>query len=108
MLNGKESSPELVRALNTYLVLLADHGMNASTFTARVIASTDSDMASCLVGAIGALKGPAHGGAPSAVMGRVAQNGAPPHAEARLGVARDRRGGGRVGGEGRSRRAAED
>lgn len=68
MMNGKESSPELVRALNTYLVLLADHGMNASTFTARVIASTDSDLTSSLVGAIGALKGPAHGGAPSAVL----------------------------------------
>jgi citrate synthase len=68
MMNGKESSPEMVRALNTYLVLLADHGMNASTFTARVIASTESDLTSCLVGAIGALKGPAHGGAPSAVL----------------------------------------
>ncbi len=66
VLNGKESEPELVRALNTYLVLLADHGMNASTFTARVIASTDSDLASCLVGAIGALKGPAHGTAGNA------------------------------------------
>ena len=68
MMNGKESSPELVQALNTYLVLLADHGMNASTFTARVIASTESDLTSALVGAIGALKGPAHGGAPSAVL----------------------------------------
>jgi citrate synthase len=68
MMNGKESSPEIVRALNTYLVLLADHGMNASTFTARVIASTESDLTSALVGAIGALKGPAHGGAPSAVI----------------------------------------
>jgi len=76
MLNGKEAAPEIVQALNTYLVLLADHGMNASTFTARVIASTDSDLASCLVGAIGALKGPAHGGAPSAVMGQLEQIGA--------------------------------
>src|SRR5882762_10726483 len=58
MINGKESSPEIVRALNTYLVLLADHGMNASTFAARVIASTESDLTSALVGAIGALKGP--------------------------------------------------
>jgi citrate synthase len=81
MLNGKESSPELVRALNTYLVLLADHGMNASTFTARVIASTDSDLASCLVGAIGALKGPAHGGAPSAVMDQLQQIGTADNAE---------------------------
>ncbi|MGA7912226.1 MAG: citrate/2-methylcitrate synthase [Candidatus Dormiibacterota bacterium] len=81
MLNGKESSPEIVRALNTYLVLLADHGMNASTFTARVIASTDSDLASCLVGAIGALKGPAHGGAPSAVMDQLEKIGTAGNAE---------------------------
>ena len=81
MLNGKEASPKLVQALNTYLVLLADHGMNASTFTARVIASTDSDLASCLVGAIGALKGPAHGGAPSAVMDQLEQIGTADNAE---------------------------
>jgi citrate synthase len=81
MLNGKESSPELVHALNTYLVLLADHGMNASTFTARVIASTESDLASCLVGAIGALKGPAHGGAPSQVMDQLEQIGTADKAE---------------------------
>jgi citrate synthase len=81
MLDGKEASPERVRALNTYLVLLADHGMNASTFVARVIASTDSDLASCLVGAIGALKGPAHGGAPSAVMDQLEQIGTAENAE---------------------------
>ena len=81
MLNGKEAPPEIVQALNTYLVLLADHGMNASTFTARVIASTDSDLASCLVGAIGALKGPAHGGAPSAVMDQLEQIGTADNAE---------------------------
>jgi citrate synthase len=68
MLTGEEPEADKVKALNSYLVLLADHGMNASTFTARVIASTDSDLASCLVGAIAALKGPAHGGAPSVVM----------------------------------------
>src|SRR3979411_42533 len=54
--------------------------MNASTFTARVIASTDSDLASCLVGAIGALKGPAHGGAPSLVLDQLGQTGSPAHA----------------------------
>ena len=91
MLNGKESSPELVHALNTYLVLLADHGMNASTFTARVIASTDSDLASCLVGAIGALKGPAHGGAPSAVMDQLEQMGSPENAEHWMREARRRK-----------------
>jgi citrate synthase len=89
MLNGEEGTPELVHALNTYLVLLADHGMNASTFTARVIASTDSDLASCLVGAIGALKGPAHGGAPSAVLDQLeligtAENAEPWMREARM------------------------
>jgi citrate synthase len=88
MLNGKEASPELVRALNTYLVLLADHGMNASTFVARVIASTDSDLASCLVGAIGALKGPAHGGAPSAVMDQLEQIGTAENAERWMRAAR--------------------
>ncbi len=91
MLNGTEAAPELVRALNTYLVLLADHGMNASTFTARVIASTDSDLASCLVGAIGALKGPAHGGAPSAVMDQLEQIGSVDQAEAWLRAARKRK-----------------
>ncbi len=91
MLNGKESPPELIRALNTYLVLLADHGMNASTFTARVIASTDSDLASCLVGAIGALKGPAHGGAPSAVLDQLEEIGSPENAEQWMREARKRK-----------------
>ena len=91
MLDGKESSPELVHALNTYLVLLADHGMNASTFVARVIASTDSVLASCLVGAIGALKGPAHGGAPSAVMDQLEQIGTAENADHWLRDARKRK-----------------
>ena len=63
MMEGKEPTADRVHWLDTYLVLLADHGLNASTFTARVIASTGSDLTSCVVGAIGALKGPAHGGA---------------------------------------------
>ena len=91
MMNGKESSPEIVRALNTYLVLLADHGMNASTFTARVIASTDSDLTSSLVGAVGALKGPAHGGAPSAVIDQLDQIGTADNAERWLRDARSRK-----------------
>jgi citrate synthase len=68
LLTGKQPEERHVKSLDTYLVLLADHGMNASTFTARVIASTESDLASCVVGAIGALKGPLHGGAPALVM----------------------------------------
>jgi citrate synthase len=63
MMEGEEPATERVHWLDQYLVLLADHGLNASTFTARVIASTGSDLTSCVVGAIGALKGPAHGGA---------------------------------------------
>jgi citrate synthase len=63
MMEGEEAAAERVRWLDSYLVLLADHGLNASTFAARVIASTGSDLTSCVVGAIGALKGPAHGGA---------------------------------------------
>ena len=90
MMNGKEASPEIVRALNTYLVLLADHGMNASTFTARVIASTESDLISCLVGAIGALKGPAHGGAPSAVIEQLEEIGTADNAGSWMRDARKR------------------
>jgi citrate synthase len=64
MLTGEEPDPERVRALETYLNTVVDHGLNASTFTARVITSTGSDLVSAVVGALGALKGPLHGGAP--------------------------------------------
>jgi len=67
LLSGQVPKEEHVRGLNSYLVLLADHGMNASTFTARIVASTESDIASSVVAALGALKGPLHGGAPSKV-----------------------------------------
>ncbi len=63
MLTGSEPSPQAVRAMDVSLVLYAEHDFNASTFTARVIASTLSDLHSAIVGAIGALKGPLHGGA---------------------------------------------
>jgi len=75
MLTGTAPEDRHTQGLDTYLVLLADHGMNASTFTARVIASTESDLASCVVGAIGALKGPLHGGAPSLVLDMLDQIG---------------------------------
>lgn len=68
LLTGKIPEQQHVKALDAYLVLLADHGMNASTFTARVVASTESDIVSATVAAIGALKGPLHGGAPSKVL----------------------------------------
>src|SRR5512143_2520168 len=68
MVNGKEPDAVAARALDTYWVTVSDHGMNASTFTARGIASTRSDMVSAVTGAIGALKGPLHGGAPGPVL----------------------------------------
>jgi citrate synthase len=71
MLRGAPVPAEVVRALETYLNTVVDHGMNASTFAARVIASTRSDMVSALTGAIGALKGPLHGGAPGPALDMV-------------------------------------
>jgi citrate synthase len=65
MLTGEEPEPIQVEAIKRYLVSTIDHGFNASTFTARVIASTGADMGACICGAIGALSGPLHGGAPS-------------------------------------------
>ncbi|MFC4768628.1 citrate/2-methylcitrate synthase [Effusibacillus consociatus] len=67
MLKGKEASEAQVRALDAYLILTQEHGLNASTFTGRVVASTRSDLVSSITAAIGALKGPLHGGAPSEV-----------------------------------------
>ncbi len=71
MMTGEEPSPEKVRGLETYLNTVVDHGFNASTFTARVIISTGSDIVSALTGAVGALKGPAHGGAPGPALDMV-------------------------------------
>jgi citrate synthase len=68
MLNGEKPSPTAERALDVALILHADHELNASTFAARVIAATLSDIHSAITGAIGALKGPLHGGANEAVM----------------------------------------
>jgi citrate synthase len=65
MLSGEVPPPEHARAVEQYLISTIDHGFNASTFTARVIASTQADLGAAIVGAIGALSGPLHGGAPS-------------------------------------------
>lgn len=65
------------KALEAYLVTVMDHGMNASTFAARVIASTGTDLISAIVGAVGALKGPLHGGAPGPVLEMLDQIGSP-------------------------------
>jgi 2-methylcitrate synthase len=63
LLHGEPAGPEWTRAMQVSLILYAEHEFNASTFTARVIAGTGSDLYSCIAGAIGALKGPKHGGA---------------------------------------------
>ncbi len=68
MLSGEAPSEAATNAVNTYLVLLAEHGMNASTFCSRVVTATGSDMYSAVVGAIGTLKGPSHGGANAEAM----------------------------------------
>ena len=81
MLTGKEPEAAKVDALNKYLILLADHGMNSSTFTARIVASTWSDMYSAITAAIGALKGPLHGGAPAPALQMLKDIGSPDRAE---------------------------
>ena len=65
-ISGEQPDPAKARALDAYFTVCAEHGLNASTFTARVITSTQSDLASAVCGAVGALKGRLHGGAPSA------------------------------------------
>lgn len=81
LMSGNIPEEQHVKALDAYLVLLADHGMNASTFTARVVASTESDIASSIVAALGALKGPLHGGAPSKVLDMLSDIGTVENAE---------------------------
>ena len=84
MLDGEAPSPERERALNTYLNTVIEHGLNASTFAARVIIATHSDMISAIVGAIGALKGPLHGGAPGPALDMVFEIGKPEFAESNI------------------------
>ncbi|HWX42283.1 MAG TPA: citrate synthase/methylcitrate synthase [Blastocatellia bacterium] len=79
---GEIPSPEQARGLETYLNTVCDHGFNASTFTARVIVSTQSDIISAVTGAVGALKGPLHGGAPGPALDMVLEIGSPDRADA--------------------------
>ena len=81
MLRGERPGAGSVRALETYLNTVSDHGMNASTFAARVIVATRSDLVSAVVGAIGALKGPLHGGAPGPALDVVFEIGSADRAE---------------------------
>jgi citrate synthase len=87
---GSAPSLEHERALTAYLIAVIDHGLNASTFTARVIASTGADVASALAGALGSLSGPLHGGAPSRVLGMIEEIERTGDAEAYVKGALDR------------------
>jgi citrate synthase len=89
-LRGQRPSDAEARALEAYFIVGAEHGFNASTFAARVITSTHSDIASAVAGAIGALKGPLHGGAPSEVVNQLHEMGSPEQAEAWIRAALDR------------------
>ena len=80
-ITGEQPDPAKARALDAYFTVCAEHGLNASTFTARVITSTQSDLASAVCGAVGALKGRLHGGAPSEVRDQLTQIGDVKHAE---------------------------
>ena len=89
-LKGDKPDAATARALDAYFIVGAEHGFNASTFTARVITSTMSDIASAVAGAIGTMKGPLHGGAPSEVVDQLAKMGSVEHAEEWLRGALDR------------------
>jgi citrate synthase len=92
MVRGEPALAHEVAALDAYLVTVVDHGLNASTFAARVVTSTGSDMVSAVTAAIGALKGPLHGGAPGPVLDMLDAIGTPDRArawlEAELGAGR--------------------
>ena len=90
MMDGKEPDRAKAHWVDAYLVLLADHGLNASTFAARVVASTGSDLASAVIGAIAALKGPAHGGATFAARAMLDKIGTAANAEKWLNDAHSR------------------
>jgi citrate synthase len=82
LLTGREPDPARARAVEQYLIATLDHGFHASTFTGRVIASTGADLFACLGGALGALSGPLHGGAPGRVMDMLDAIGTPQRADA--------------------------
>ena len=84
MTRGAAASAEEAAALDTYLVTVSDHGLNASTFAARVVASTRAGLTSAVLGGISALKGPLHGGAPGPVIEMLDDIGTPDNAEAWL------------------------
>ena len=90
MLRGAPASRAEADALDTYLVTVSDHGLNASTFTARVVASTRAGLTSAVLGGISALKGPLHGGAPGPIIDMLNEIGEPSNARAWIEAALDR------------------
>lgn len=82
MMRGAEASPDHVRAVEQYLITTIDHGFNASTFTARMVASTGADFGACVTAAIGSLSGPFHGGAPSRALALLDAIGTPDRIDA--------------------------
>jgi len=82
MMNGAEAPADHARAVEQYLMSTIDHGFNASTFTARVVASTGADLGACVTAAIGALSGPLHGGAPSRALALLEEIGTPDRIDA--------------------------
>lgn len=82
MVTGRAPSPQVARAVESYLLVTADHGFNASTFTTRVVTSTGAGVASILASAVAALSGPLHGGAPSRVLDMIDDIGDPANTEA--------------------------
>jgi citrate synthase len=90
MLKGKPAAAPEVKAFETYLVTVIDHGLNASTFTARVIASTHAGLTSAFLGGLSALKGPLHGGAPGPIIAMLDGIGTPENARAWIESALDR------------------
>jgi citrate synthase len=87
MLNGKAVADEMAAGLDAYLVTVSDHGLNASTFTARVVASTQAGLDSSVLAALGALKGPLHGGAPGPVLDMLDAIGSAENATPWIGAA---------------------
>ncbi|WP_084422110.1 citrate synthase/methylcitrate synthase [Henriciella litoralis] len=87
MMRGEAASPAEVKAFEAYLVTVSDHGLNASTFAARVIASTRAGLVSAALGGVSALKGPLHGGAPGPVLDMLDEIGEPSRAEAWIDAA---------------------
>lgn len=84
LLFGRPAEPAHIRAMSAYMILTMEHGLNASTFAARVVASTESDLHSAVAAAIGAMKGPLHGGAPSGVIRLLEDIGSKERAEAHM------------------------